>query len=1165
MIKKLLASALAALAFIGGAAEAQVPRTVKREAIDQRVPNTGAATLMVATGTGPITPSAATNIIDVTGGSTLTVNNVVLTNVQNGDTIKVGVASGDAVTFDHGAGNVTTSSGLDIVIDAVGEFVFLDVTASGVVVRPAAGGSAPTIPNAVDGDALVLSSDAATPTRAAHILQAQSGTTDALKTITASAFSTLGSGVFIIDAGDTITVDETANITIVGSATELELTGGDVLGWRRDAAGTGVTAWKEGAGSGSEFPQVIFASDYGVTCDYNTGTLAGTNNTAAMRSLDTAIEAAKSATVIFDYGTTGNCLVYEAGDTDAALWDLSSAVKSLKIVTNGVVFHTEKDWTSTQASALIIRSISDLTVDGRLEVYNGETPASEPDFQFGVRFLNFLGPVGKASAQVKCTGGVQCVRVTRLADGSQPLSTNKASNLNFDIETDRTFYPLSLENNGFGVTARIKSNRAGRSIIGYNGEDWDVYVNSTNPQTTNDALFECASVSNDNPKLRNIRVRYHGQPKPSENGEGGGVWFGVQGTVPCESSGLDVEAYQDDDATNKLPFIFGLFKQSSSGVTDDTASRGHKWHFTNLVVNGTAVGAYEVFSLGGGSGYTNGNFTGEDIRVDNLVINLAGSSSSSLRFLDSATFIGGGSIVAPGTVTGLTALKDGSHIGRVDTSAYDVENIVFSGGSGIEIQSISGGGGGGGSADPLVFANSVFFDLDADKTDWDPTDQVGGTTTLDDATRLTLGGGSVQRTINSIVRPNIGHVLMATHVTGSASVIFKHNGTGSAGNKFYHSNGLDLVLTGNETATYVNDGNFWRLVAYTGGYAPTFNNVVVSGQSTVVADTPADSLTLAAGSNITLTTNAGTDTVTIASSGGGSTDADDINVADAGGYYTGTQVEAVLQELGAAGVGAVEAVGSNRTYYVRTDGSDSNNGLTDSSGGAFLTIGKAVSTVYTKLIASGVTITIKVGGSESGAKTFNEDVVLRGPWLGSGSVVIEGDTTTPSNRVINCQTGAAIDAGRGARIEVKGIKFTKAGTCSRAISAFGSRVDITGNVDFGAFASGYHMYSVNGGDIDVRVSYLISGAATYHLYSFGGHITLVGGTVTSSGSPAFTTFAEALGAGTIQAAATTYSGTVTGKRYNATLNGVINSNGGGANYFPGDVAGTTATGGQYGS
>lgn len=47
-----------------------------------------------------------------------------------------------------------------------------------------------------------------------------------------------------------------------------------------------------------------------------------------------------------------------------------------------------------------------------------------------------------------------------------------------------------------------------------------------------------------------------------------------------------------------------------------------------------------------------------------------------------------------------------------------------------------------------------------------------------------------------------------------------------------------------------------------------FSTIAISGQSDVVADSTSDTLTLVAGSNITLTTNAGTDTITIAASGG---------------------------------------------------------------------------------------------------------------------------------------------------------------------------------------------------------------------------------------------------------------------------------------------------------
>lgn len=51
----------------------------------------------------------------------------------------------------------------------------------------------------------------------------------------------------------------------------------------------------------------------------------------------------------------------------------------------------------------------------------------------------------------------------------------------------------------------------------------------------------------------------------------------------------------------------------------------------------------------------------------------------------------------------------------------------------------------------------------------------------------------------------------------------------------------------------------------------SFTNFAVSGQSNVVADSATDTLTLEAGANVTLTTNAATDTITIASTGGGTT------------------------------------------------------------------------------------------------------------------------------------------------------------------------------------------------------------------------------------------------------------------------------------------------------
>lgn len=75
----------------------------------------------------------------------------------------------------------------------------------------------------------------------------------------------------------------------------------------------------------------------------------------------------------------------------------------------------------------------------------------------------------------------------------------------------------------------------------------------------------------------------------------------------------------------------------------------------------------------------------------------------------------------------------------------------------------------------------------------------------------------------------------------------------------------------NLTATY-NDGSNTIDLAVSGGgsVSDAFKNIAVSGQSNIVADASTDTLTVAAGDNITLTTNASTDTLTIASTASGS-------------------------------------------------------------------------------------------------------------------------------------------------------------------------------------------------------------------------------------------------------------------------------------------------------
>jgi hypothetical protein len=90
---------------------------------------------------------------------------------------------------------------------------------------------------------------------------------------------------------------------------------------------------------------------------------------------------------------------------------------------------------------------------------------------------------------------------------------------------------------------------------------------------------------------------------------------------------------------------------------------------------------------------------------------------------------------------------------------------------------------------------------------------------------------------------------------------------GSVGDTFTIAAGSNITLTPDDsTNTLTIAANAQNI----------FQNIAVSGQSTVTADGSSDTLTLAAGSGVTLTTDASTDTITIAASGGGSGSTEDV-------------------------------------------------------------------------------------------------------------------------------------------------------------------------------------------------------------------------------------------------------------------------------------------------
>jgi hypothetical protein len=256
-----------------------------------------------------------------------------------------------------------------------------------------------------------------------------------------------------------------------------------------------------------------------------------------------------------------------------------------------------------------------------------------------------------------------------------------------------------------------------------------------------------------------------------------------------------------------------------------------------------------------------------------------------------------------------------------------------------------------------------------------------------------------------------------------------------------------------------------------------------------------------------------------------------------------------------------EKLAAARTYYVRTDGSNSNTGLADTSGGAFLTIQKAIDVIADTLDLGNYDVTVQVAdGTYTGAVRFKTYLAA------GGKVTLQGNTGTPANVLIST-TGAhafaANSAGVIANYVVNGFKITTTTSGhSLTANARGLSIDFL-NLDFGACAF-YQVYA-NGGRIVATGNFTVSGGALIGIEAGRhGSVDVSNRTITYSGTPAFSSYNfSGVELGEIVCTGITFVGSATGQRYSAVMNGVIFTNGGGASYIPGSTAGATATGGQY--
>ena len=257
---------------------------------------------------------------------------------------------------------------------------------------------------------------------------------------------------------------------------------------------------------------------------------------------------------------------------------------------------------------------------------------------------------------------------------------------------------------------------------------------------------------------------------------------------------------------------------------------------------------------------------------------------------------------------------------------------------------------------------------------------------------------------------------------------------------------------------------------------------------------------------------------------------------------------------------AREILTGNRTYFVRTDGNDSNTGEEDNSWSAWKTATHGAEWISENLDFGPYQVTLKVGDGTYGPLLIGNVVGSSGAGLS-----IVGNHDYPGNVIFSATGTHAVTVYYANQVSgnvfLDGFKVTTSGSGSGLYIA-GTKVKL-GKIEYGSCAA-YHMNIVENSYAWIVDDYTISGSALSHWMANNNvGIQAAGRTITITGTPSFTAFAEAHYCSNIMFNGATFVGSATGKRFVSDSNSNIDSFAGGISALPGNVAGSTYNGGVY--
>jgi hypothetical protein len=256
------------------------------------------------------------------------------------------------------------------------------------------------------------------------------------------------------------------------------------------------------------------------------------------------------------------------------------------------------------------------------------------------------------------------------------------------------------------------------------------------------------------------------------------------------------------------------------------------------------------------------------------------------------------------------------------------------------------------------------------------------------------------------------------------------------------------------------------------------------------------------------------------------------------------------------GGGGRTKLAANTTYYVRTDGNDTNDGSANDAAHAFLTLQHAVDIVSYSIDTCGYTVTIQLGDGTYTASTLIEQWPLGCPCEG---FIIQGNAGDTDAVILDGDTGnyaLAVNSVFQTPI-IKDLKIQATGGSGNrhGFIAGGSAPTLT-NVNFGVCA-GEHIQVIDGSWVRVTGTYTISGGATRHFHvDTQSALSISGINVTLSGTPAFSSqFLCCYMQSLVQANGCTFTGAATGQRFYIAEGSVVNAGGASPTYFPGSTTG----------